>query len=206
MKHIKAKTPGIAWKKAVKEVLKSKVVVHDGEIKLIESLNVLITVSQPTKMDAILKKHADIKMIKWMFKNFFSKTPIDNWGYSYCQRITDYMGENQIKQITDKLRNNKETKSATLTLSLPPHDKKHAPCVNIIDFKFRKGQLNATVFIRSQDAGKKIYADIICIGTILENLAIELGLKTGELLIHVVSLHIYSNDLIDLEKKFPDLF
>lgn len=206
MKQIKANTPGQAWKKLLKEVLKYGEQVMDGDTKLLESLNVIITVKNPTKTDSTIEKYADKKMLEWMKNNFLSQNPVDGWGYSYGQRIFNYNGDNQLEQAIKKFKKNIQTKSATLTLSCPPEDKKHSPCVNVIDFKFRNNQLNATVFIRSQDAGKKAYADIISLGTILNGLANEINVNPGDLIIHVSSLHIYEPDLNDLKNKFPDLF
>ena len=206
MKIIKAKSPGIVWKKLIKETLSNGLEIYDDQTKLTEITNVLIQINEPCSTDSILKKNVDIEMLNWMKKNFLSQDPVENWGYSYGQRISNYLGENQIETITKKLKKSLDSKSATITLSLPPEDKKHSPCVNIIDFKYRNNQLNATGFMRSQDVGKKAYADYICLGIILDNLANDINVKVGELIIHVASLHIYEGDLNDLKTKFPDLF
>lgn len=206
MKQINANSAGLGWKKLVKEVLQRGAHAKDGNINLKECLNVFITIKKPTITDSVLKKFAEVDMLEWMKKNFLSLDPVDNWGYSYGQRIFNFQGENQFAEIVKKFKKNIQTKSATITLSFPPGDKQHSPCVNIIDFKYRNNKLNATVFMRSQDAGKKTYADIVCLGTILENLAKELKVDSGELTIHIASLHIYETDLDALQKKFPEFF
>ena len=97
MKNITANSPGTAWKKMIKEVIHFGSVVFDDGVKLTESLNITIKVKNPTKIDKIVKNHSNKSMIDWMQNNFFSQTPIDNWGYSYGQRIFNFKGENQIE-------------------------------------------------------------------------------------------------------------
>ncbi len=206
MKQITSNSPGLAWKKLIKEVIKNGNHAKDGNINLLECLNILITIKNPTHTDSVIRKHSEEKMLNWMKNNFLTLEPVENWGYSYGQRILNYQGINQFNEIVKKFKKNIQTKSATVTLSYPPGDMHHSPCVNIIDFKFRNNRLNATVFMRSQDAGKKTYADIICLGIIQKNLAEELQVELGELTIHIASLHIYETDLNDLENKFPEFF
>lgn len=42
-------------------------------------------------------------MIEWMKNNFFSDKNVLDWGYSYGQRLTNYEGINQIKNVKEKL-------------------------------------------------------------------------------------------------------
>lgn len=199
MKTLTASTPGQAWKKAVKLVMnEGEVVTDDGE-KLNETINVSLEIKEPTKIDQIVKKYGDMKMLEWMRDNFHSDKPIEGWGYCYGQRLKNFEGVNQYERIINKLKKNLETKSATLNFTFPPGDMKHMPCVNILDLKFRDGKLNGVAFMRSQDAGKKLYADIISMGEIIAEIAEEIGQKPGSLLIHISSLHIYHKDLPKLK-------
>ncbi len=199
MKKIVASTPGLVWKKAVQLVMESGDIVTDDGEKLNEVINVSLEVSQPTKIDKIIKEFGDEKMLEWMRNNFHSDQPIEGWGYCYGQRLKNFEGINQYERIINKLKKNLETKSATLNFTFPPGDLKHMPCVNILDLKFRNGKLNGVAFMRSQDAGKKIYADIISMGEIIAEIAAEIGQEPGSLLIHIASLHIYHKDLPKLK-------
>src|SRR3989344_8329901 len=194
MKQTIAKTAGLAWQSALKYVSTEGHDIKDGEKDLKEVMNVFLTVESPSGSDPILEKFADQAMVDWMRKNFLSLDPVANWRYSYGQRFTDYYGIDQIKGIIEKLKKNPESKSATITLMDPKGDGGHIPCIVALDFKIRDGKLMTTAFFRSQDVGKKIYADIICLGEIAQKIANEVNAQNGELNILIVSLHLYEED------------
>ncbi len=194
MLNIKAKNVGEAWLLASREVYENGLPIKDGEINLKESLNVFLTVEDPSAFDDFLIKHSDPSMVEWMRNNFFKLDPVLNWGYSYGQRFFEYDGINQVSNIVEKLKNNPESKSATIPLMSPRGDIHHSPCIVAIDFKIRNGKLVSTAFFRSQDAGKKLYADIICLGEIAKRIADEVGVAVGPLNILIVSLHVYEVD------------
>lgn len=200
MKHILANNPGEAWKKSVNLVYKKGTEIKDGDNKLIELLNVIITVKDPHLIDDVVKKHGDRKMIRWMKNNFLQLKAIENWGYSYGQRMYDFQGINQFQNIVKKLKTNSDTKSATISFMFPPKDKQHVPCIIALDLKIRKKILIGTAFFRSQDAGKKIYADILSLGNIMSKVANKLAITVGPLLLHIVSLHVYKEDIESLTK------
>ncbi|MDO8579362.1 MAG: thymidylate synthase, partial [bacterium] len=194
MIQINAKTPGEAWRKAAQEVFISGDHIKDGNTNLKELMNVFLSVENPLGNDVIMDRYADPKMIEWMRNNFLSKNPVDSWGYSYGQRFMDFDGINQIQNIIEKLKENPESKSATITLMNPKGDKHHVPCIVALDFKVRNNQLMLTAFFRSQDVGKKIYADIICLGEIEKQVADAVDIAMGPLNILIVSLHAYEAD------------
>ena len=179
----------------MEEIYNNGTPIKDGEQNLRELLSVLVSVDEPTVIDEEIKIHGDVNMISWMNDNFLSLKEVDNWGYSYGQRMYDFDGHyNQFEKIAEKLIKNPESKSATISFMYPGHDDKHMPCIVALDFKIRNGRLNGSAFFRSQDAGKKFYADIMCMGEILRRLAERINLPVGELNIFIASLHIYEND------------
>lgn len=200
MKQITAKTAGLAWQSALKYVASEGRPIKDGEKDLKEAMNVFLTVEDTVTSDDILEKYADQSMVDWMRKNFLSKEPVGNWGYSYGQRFTDYYGVDQILGIIEKLKKNPESKSATITLMDPKGDGSHMPCIVALDFKIREGRMMTTAFFRSQDVGKKIYADIICLGEIGKQIADAVGIPAGELNILIVSLHFYEEDRLKVDE------
>ncbi len=200
MKQITTKTPGEAWLKAASEVLKSGKPVKDGEQNLKEILNVMVTVRDSMGSDDILEKYADEKMIVWMKDNFLKTKQVLDWGYSYGQRFFSFDGINQIKKVIEKLSKNPESKSATITLMDPKGDGHHVPCIVAIDFKIRERKLMLTAFFRSQDVGKKMYADIISLGEIGKMISKEVKVELGDLNILIVSLHAYEADWDNIKK------
>jgi thymidylate synthase (methanogen type) len=200
-KRIKAKTPGEAWRKVAKFVMSNGEIVTDGKELLKEYLHLIVLVEKPLQNDKILKKFADKKMLEFMEKNFLETTPISEWGYSYGSRIFDFKGINQVEEIVKKLNEKPESKSALISLTDPTQDfKGHSPCVSVIDFKLRKDILITTAFLRSQDVGKKIYADIIAIGKISKLIADRLNVKSGPLILIIVSAHVYKRDFKKINK------
>lgn len=192
---LKAKTPGEAWKKAMKLVMSNGSLITDGEEFLKECLHLVILIGNPLKNDKILKKFADKKLLKFMERNFLKCEPISNLGYSYGSRIFDFRGINQVDEVVKKLSKKPESKSATIILSDPYYDfHGHSPCVSLLDFKIRKRNLITTAFLRSQDIGKNIYADIIMIGRVSKIIADRLEIKLGPLILFIASAHIYKKD------------
>lgn len=204
MKNIIAKTSGIAWLSAVGEVMKNGNLVRDGEQNLKEVLNVMVTISDPLGTDTVLEKYADKKMIKWMKGNFLKMEPVLDWGYSYGQRFFNFGGINQVDNVIAKLKKNPDSKSATIALMDPKGDGHHVPCIVAIDFKIRQNKLMLTAFFRSQDVGKKMYADIISVGEIGKTISEKVGVILGSLNILIVSLHAYEADWENIKKLITE--
>lgn len=194
---------GMAWISAIERVLSDGQYVKDGDVSLKEILNLTVSITQPLCDfcdDDILKVYGNKEMISMMENNFFVEDPINGWGYSYAQRIKDFDGINQYAEIVAKLKKNPETKSATIILNKPKDDKKHIPCVNILDFKLRNNTLILNTFFRSQDIAKKMYADAICLSKIAQKVANELDIKNKILNIYVMSAHIYEIDIENAQR------
>lgn len=200
MKVIKIKSPGLAWREATDLVLKKGKEIKDGEESLLEVINVSFDIENPNRVDSIIKKYGDRKMIEWMKNNFLNDDPVSSWGYSYGQRLNNFSGVDQLDRITKKLKKDKNSKSATLNFMYPPGDKKHVPCVVALDLKIRNNKLIGTTFVRSQDAAKKLYADILALGEVMSKVAKRRKVKVGSLLMHTVSLHVYQADIKELKK------
>ena len=169
----------------------------DGEEHLKELTNVLLISSNPSGSDPVIEKFADKNMINFMLGNFLDKKPVLDWGYSYGMRLFDYNGADQLQRVIDKLKKNKESKSATVDLMDPLKDGKHVPCICTIDFKIRDNKIQCSAFFRSQDVGKKIYADIISLGELMKQVSQGAGYAVGTLHIFIASLHIYEKDVND---------
>jgi len=190
--EIKSKSIGDAWKSLLSNILEKGQETKDGDQIIKELCNVIVSLDHDVRLtDPIFEKYYDKKWISFMRANFFDREPINDWGYSYGQRFFNYEGNNQIKDIIDKLRKNPLAKSATVSLAYPPGDKKHMPCIFCSDFKIRDGMLNITSYFRSKDAGKKFCADVICLKEIQEMVSKEVGVKSGNFYLICSSMHIY---------------
>ncbi|MCL4379420.1 thymidylate synthase [Candidatus Marsarchaeota archaeon] len=197
MQIIEAATPGLLWKQAAKKVYSEGSEIMDGQERLKELTSVTLIISNPTGEDQIMQKFADRKMVDFMLGNFLKQDSVLDWGYSYGKRLFNYNGINQMDRVIKKLNGNKESKSATIDLINPLEDVKHVPCICTLDFKIRDNKIQCSAFFRSQDAGKKIYADIISIGKLMKIIAKETKYDVGVLHIFIASLHIYEKDVND---------
>ena len=128
-------------------------------------------------------------------ENFYGSKSVLNWGYCYGLRLRNYLGINQIDKVVEKLNRKPESKSATIVIMDPKVDfNGHMPCIVTLDFKIREGKLLATAFFRSQDVGKKMYADILSLGKIQKEVGEKTRTKPGKLKIFISSAHIYETE------------
>jgi thymidylate synthase len=202
MEMIKEKSAGILWQKACLLVMNKGHEVKDNEQNLKEIIDLYIEVENASEHDDLIKKYSDPEMIKWMMNdNFGGDKPVLNWGYCYGMRLYDYDGVNQIGKIIEKLKKNPESKSSTIVTMKPSADfDGHMPCIVVIDFKIRNNKLLLTSFFRSQDIGKKIYADIFSLGKIQNDISQALNVDCGPVKIFISSAHVYESDFEAVNK------
>lgn len=201
MEQISTKTPGQAWIKTCRFVMEKGHEIKDEDLILKEIIGLYLSVEEPTSFDEIMEKYANRKEMEWMRRLWLETKPIPAMGrfpeykISYGKRLFDANGKDQIKWVIEKLKRNPETKSATISLLIPGEEKKTSiTCAPAFDFKIRDGKLILTVFIRSQDAYKKLHFDILFVGKIAEIVADEVGVSSGPLNSFIVSEHIYETD------------
>jgi thymidylate synthase len=201
MLTIYSKTVGQAWLTAVNTVIQEGSYLDQTDVHVSEVLDLFIEIEDAYSQDAIVKEYADQKMISWMVdENFGGTSPVLNWGYCYGTRLRDFNGINQISEVIEKLKSDPETRSATISLVKPEDDfKGHMPCITTLDVKIRKDVLHVTGFFRSQDIGKKLYADILALGSIQKMIAEQVGVKSGHVKIFITSAHIYEADFEDVK-------
>ena len=73
------------------------------------------------------------------------------------------------------------SRSATITTFEPLLDTTYIPCVSLLDFWIRDGQLEAIVYAHSIDFGSKGYGNLVELAFLMERVAEGLGLPVGRL-------------------------
>jgi thymidylate synthase len=195
LKVVKADTIGVAWLKAMRIVMsEGEYFAQQGRDNIREIIPLAVSINNPSLPDNILDKFADKKSIEFMEKNFFHHDPIGNWGYSYADRLFDFHGKNQIDIIVDKLQSFRSCKSTTISLMECNDVSSHIPCLSTLDFKIRENHLMVSGFFRSQDIGKKMYADACCIYKIAIEMAQKLDCHSVQIFSLIASAHIYESD------------
>lgn len=193
MKQVSAPTIGFAWAAAHKLVMDEGHFMNDGTKPIKEFMNLYLIVDDPQVSDNILDELANPEMVDWMVnKNFGGTKPIDDWGYSYGMRMRDFHGVNQIDKSVEKLRERPGSKSATITLMDPAVDfTGHMPCIITLDPKIRDNKLTLVGFFRSQDIGRKFYADMMALAAIQKEIADKVGVQCGSIELLITSAHVF---------------
>ena len=206
MIHIKERTIGESWIKTFQAVLKAnKTCIYDGSVKIIEKIPVVIEITNPILPDEIIKRYGQKEFVTFMERNFSDMASIENWGYSYAQRLYDFEGVNQVSEIVKILKSNPNAKSATINLLSLNGDKFHKPCLTSLDVKIRDGKLLVIGFFRSQDVGKKMYADALELYKIGHSIGKELGIQDISLMHLISSAHIYESDIDKIQETLNSL-
>lgn len=196
MKYISESTIGYAWAAAYKLIMEEGHVMTDGTKPITEVMNLYLSVEGAQSSDKILDALADPEMVDWMVsKNFGGTGPVLDWDYSYGIRLRNFGGVDQIAAATKKLQNRPGSKSATITLVDPTHDfAGHMPCIVALDPKIRGDRLTLTGFLRSQDIGKKFYADMMALAAIQKEIAGKLGVACGAVELLITSAHVVETE------------
>lgn len=200
--HLRGESIGEAWEALLEATYRSDGTVRDDGMELRELVNVTVVVEAPlppVDADPFVRRNTDDELVQWMHDNFHSTAPIEGWGYSYGRRLYDFDGVDQIEHVKEKLAENPESKSATVSAMYPPEDGRHVPCICTLDFKVRDG-LVLTTFFRSQDVGTKFGPDLLALEEIFEDVAENLDVPGNRLVVHIASAHIYESDYERVEE------
>ena len=170
-----------------------------GGLPLLECDLVTLDVRNPNPDDPIIAQHASQEWLAWMQSNFTDHRRVRELGdaRSYASRLFDYMGSgrNQIAAVTETLRRDAHASYATITTLEPLTDVTYIPCVSLLDFWLRSGSLELVVYAHSIDFGKKGFANLVQLAALQRDVASELDVPIGSLVMIVKSATIYETEL-----------
>jgi len=192
---IEARTLGEGWLDTAWTILESGArESYDGQATR-EIALLTLTVAEPCSDDPVIAELGDPEWLAWMHENFFVKKDVAELGYakSYAVRFFDYSGtgRDQIAWVVDRLRADPANRSATITTFQPLTDTAYIPCVSLLDFWLPDARLALVVYAHSLDFGKKAYGNLVELTRIQEQVAGELDVEVGPLVVHAKSAHIY---------------
>jgi thymidylate synthase len=192
---VEAHTLGEGWLAVSRAILEDgALAVYDGQ-RTRELALLTLVVAQPSSDDAVVARLGDPQWLEWMHANFFDRKDVAELGdaKSYAARLFDYAGSgrDQIAWAVDRLREDPECRSATITTFQPLTDTSYVPCVSMLDFWLRDGAVELVVYAHSLDFGKKAYGNLVELARLQEHVAGELGATTGALVVHAKSAHVY---------------
>ena len=190
---VETRSLGDAWLEVSRRIL------ADGRDTAYDSLTtkelalLTLVVDEPDPADALIASLADPDWLDWMRRNFTEPDDVAELGdaRSYARRLRDYEGRDQVAWVIDRLRSDPETRSATITTFQPLTDSMYIPCVSLLDFWSVEDGLELVVYAHSLDFGKKAYGNLVELARLQQEVAGEVGLPVGRLVIHAKSAHVY---------------
>jgi len=196
--NIDTATIGEAWIAVARLITEDGVAsTYDG-LAIREVLMTTIIVRSPDTADDIIERFADPERLAWMHANFddFREVPELGNADSYATRLHNYAGTglDQLRWVSERLRHDPRSRSATITTLQPLSDTSYIPCVSLLDFYLDDDALELVVYAHSIDFGSKGYANLLEIAAIQHQVARELVRGVGSLTMVVKSAHVYDSD------------
>jgi thymidylate synthase len=192
---VAAPTLGEGWLAVSRAILgQGAVATYDGQATR-ELALLTLDVAHPSPDDEVIARLGDARWLAWMHANFIDPRDVAELGNakSYAVRLFDYAGSgrDQLAWVIDRLRADRECRSATITTLQPLTDTSYVPCVSMLDFWLLDGAIELVVYAHSLDFGKKAYGNLVELARLQERAAGELGAATGALVVHAKSAHVY---------------
>ena len=195
---IETSTIGEAWIAVARLIMESGAPSTYEESPMREVLMATIVVLQPEISDEIVERFASAERVAWMRANFGEFGAVSELGGadSYATRLRNYAGagHDQLRWVSERLRHDPLSRSATITTFQPLSDTSYIPCVSLLDFYLDDDVLHLVVYAHSIDFGTKGYANLLELAAIQHEVAGELGRAVGSLTMIVKSAHVYERD------------
>jgi len=139
-----------------------------------------------------------------MQKVFFSNNE-NIFGHSYFNSMKTPFSDikSPVDAIVKKMSENLYTRNAVLLFT--PYGNNKLPCINSIQFLYRKNKLNMFFTARSQDIYRKFPCDVMCFSLIAKEIAEKLNLKLGYIKANIISAHIYLRDVENVNKRIENI-
>jgi thymidylate synthase len=192
---VQSPTLGAGWLDVTRAVLQEGgLASYDGQ-RTRELALLTLVVERPSSADETIARLGDPEWLAWMHENFFVHKDVPELGdaKSYAVRLFDYAGagHDQLAWVVGRLRDDPESRSATITTFQPLTDTSYIPCVSMLDFWLPHGAVELVVYAHSLDFGKKAYGNLVELARLQEHVAEQLGAPVGRLVIHAKSAHVY---------------
>ncbi|MFA5732929.1 MAG: thymidylate synthase [Acidithiobacillus sp.] len=147
----------------------------------------------------IISGNDNIDMISYYNKQWLNFTDTSFSGENYLNgpygpRIRNWYGIDQLYEVYNKLKNDKDSRQAVIAIFDPQRDfkiRKDIPCNDFIQFSIRENKLNMSVYVRSQDILFGFPYDIFHWTMMQEILASMLNVELGYYVNYSNSLHMY---------------
>ena len=205
---IEAATVGEAWLAVAERILGQGAASHYDGLPILEIEQATLRIARPSSADPLVDRFGDPQRLAWMHANFTAHARVAALGdaRSYASRLYDYAGSgrDQIRWVVERLRADPASRSATITTFEPLLDTSYIPCVSLLDFWIRDGDVELVVYAHSIDFGAKGYGNLVELAFLQEHVARELGRGLGRLVFLVKSAHVYESEFDYMHKVLND--
>lgn len=196
---LRSETIGEAWFAVAGRIVEDGVPSRYDDLPIREISLVTLTVARPDPDDEIIATYAEPEQLAWMHANFADHSRVAALGNadSYATRLFDYehSGRDQVRWVTDRLRADPTSRSATITMLQPHTDTTYIPCISMLDFWLPAGTVELVVYAHSIDFGAKGYGNLVELASLQQHVAGALGFPVGRLVMVVKSAHVYETEL-----------
>ncbi|HMK53290.1 MAG TPA: thymidylate synthase [Methanobacteriaceae archaeon] len=191
---IRAPTIKSGWEILVKRIMQNGVEIKDERGSLtLELLNTLVNIQKPLKLEIPDGYFWSGEKLEIYSEQFLSDDK-QGFVYTYGNRLRKHFQDiDQIQEAINRLKNCLESRRAISITWDPPTDTQNdeVPCMMIVDFKIRNGQLQTTGLWRSHDIYGAWFPNAVGLTHLASYVAREVGVEVGSLTIHSISAHIY---------------
>lgn len=199
-----ADTIGNCWDLSIFSLIRhGKMVPTERQIFSLELENVCLSVKNPLAEPRISSKYA----FSDNFMHHYFDYMKEYWEAAHV-RLTNYGNSNinQLKQVIDKINLEWFTRRTYLSIWDASDDatSTHPPCILGIQFLVRDGRLNATAFVRSNDAWLCAIPDMVSLIEIQREISDEIGIEIGCYTHFATSYHLYDHDFAMARNIFKD--
>lgn len=120
----------------------------------------------------------------------------DGFIYTYSERLQNYQGRNQLKDIVNRLKQDIGSNRAVAVTFNPFLDNERAdiPCLQLIQALVRNDKLILSVYFRSNDLYGAFPSNMMFLTYLGMKIANELDVKFDCIDYHCSSLHVYETD------------
>jgi thymidylate synthase len=190
---------GDCWINCIKKVIHEGTTNYDEDVKIKEYLGISLKILDPKPDDELINKYADKKILSHTLEKFEKGVVMKDRPFTYGELIYCKNGVDQYEWLIQRLKNKRETKSATICLMETGSTCPNLPCLTTIDAKIREEKLILQFFYRGQNVVGRQYANLIALSKFQRKLAKDLSVKVGFLGGYIASAHIYEYDLKNAE-------
>lgn len=203
--RIEAPTIGLAWLQILKTVIKfgqmiPRISVYGGKERMVMNLCTVITQEDISLPKIYPFFNFGKRQIKAYFKEFFKHSRGEQ-AYTYGERIFDYLGVDQLAQMTKKLTSFPYNKGALAVLWQPTIDNFpirkpwRTPCLTLIQGICGAKKLYLTAYFRSNDMYGAWPLNAFALRKLQTVLVEKIGKKVGTLTIISHAAFIDEHDL-----------